>query len=98
MTARLNGNWSTWNKAAGMSAAECPDDGSASCLRADGSGWILVRKSDCVSSSADHCWFDRTSCGASAITLEPNWIDPASTKAFALEANADWVAETIARP
>jgi len=63
-----------------------------------GSGWILVRRSDCVSSSADHCWFDRSSCVASAITLEPNWIDPASTKAFALGANADWVAETLARP
>ena len=31
-------------------------------------------------------------------TLEPNWIDPASTKPFALELNADWVAATIARP
>lgn len=94
----MNGNWATLNKASGMSEAQCPDDGRSSCLRADGSGWILVTKSDCVTSSADHCWFDRTSCTASAITLEPNWIDPKSSKAFALEANADWVAETTRRP
>ena len=94
----MNGTWSTLNSAAGTSAAECPDDGRSSCLRADGSGWIVVRASDCVTSSADHCWFDRTSCVASEIALEPNWIDPASTEEFALEANADWVAETAARP
>jgi hypothetical protein len=94
----MNGTWSTLNKASGMTAADCPDDGRNACLRGDGSGWILVKKADCVTSSADHCWFDRTSCVDSAITLEPNWIDPASTKPFALEANADWVAQTLARP
>ena len=94
----MNGTWATLNKAAGMTAADCPDDGRTSCLRADGSGWILVKASDCVASSADHCWFDRTSCAASAISLEPNWLDPASTKAFALESNADWLAETARRP
>jgi hypothetical protein len=94
----MNGTRDTLNKASGMSAADCPDDGRSSCLRADGSGWVVVKKDDCVESSADHCWFDRTSCGASAITLEPNWIDPASAKAFALESNADWVAATARRP
>jgi hypothetical protein len=94
----MNGTWSTLNSAAGMSAAECPDDGRSSCLRADGSGWILVKASDCTTSSADHCWFDRTSCGASEITLEESWIDAGSTKPFALELNADWVAQTARRP
>ncbi|HEX2678133.1 MAG TPA: hypothetical protein VHM19_15870 [Polyangiales bacterium] len=82
----------------GRPATDCPDDGRSSCLRSDGSGWIRVDKSDCVTSSADHCWFDRTSCGDSAITPEASWIDPSSTKLFALEANADWVAQTVSRP
>lgn len=82
----------------GMTADECsePDQ----CLRADGSGWIIVRKSALAmpdTSSADHCWFDRPSCSASAIALEPNWVDPVSDKAFALELNADWVAARTSR-
>jgi len=82
----------------GMTAAECGDPDQ--CLRDDGSGWIIVRKSELAApdvSSADHCWFDRQSCSASAIMLEPNWVSPASDKAFALEANADWVASTTRR-
>jgi hypothetical protein len=72
--------------------------GRRSCLRADGSGWIVVNAADCDVSSADHCWFGRSSCGASAISLEPKWIEPSSDKLFALETNADWVAETALRP
>ncbi len=94
----MNGTWSTLNTASGMTATDCPDDGRTSCLRPDGSGWVVVRAADCVTSTADHCWFDRRSCGDSAITLEPNWIDKASTKPFALELNADWVAATTRRP
>jgi hypothetical protein len=48
-------------------------------------------------SSADHCWFDRQSCTAGMIVLEPNWVEPASDKAFALEKNAEWVARTTQR-
>jgi hypothetical protein len=84
---------------AGMTASECPADGRVQCLRADGSGWIQVRKSDLAApdSTADHCWFDRPSCfGAPA--PEPNWVSPESTKPFALESNADWVAQTARRP
>lgn len=83
---------------AGFTLTECPDDGRKECLRADGSGWIIVQKKDCVLTSADHCWFDKTACLASAETLEPSWTDPASTKPFAMEPNADWVARTVARP
>ena len=36
-------------------------------------------------------------CLDSAEMLEPSWIDPASTKPFALEPNADWVAVTAQR-
>jgi hypothetical protein len=95
--ADLGGNASvvTLNQITGLA---CPDDGRSQCLREDGSGWILVRASDCEVSSADHCWFDRTSCTATMTTLEPAWSDPASTAPFALEPNADWVAETARRP
>jgi hypothetical protein len=85
------------NLTAGFTAAECPDDGRNSCLRSDGSGWIIVSKADCQLTSADHCWFDKKSCLDSTETLEPNWSDPASTKPFALEPNADWVAKTALR-
>lgn len=93
----MNGSWDTIKKAAGFGSGECPDTGGSECFRADGSGFAIVRKSDCVTSSADHCWFDRRSCVDNAISLEPNWTDKASTKNFALEANADWVAKTVAR-
>jgi hypothetical protein len=95
---RMNGTVSTLNQAAGFTSTECPDDGRSECLRADGSGWIVVREAACESNSADHCWFDKANCIASAVTLEPAWVDADSTAPFALEANADWVAETVARP
>jgi hypothetical protein len=64
---------------------------------ADGSGWIIVQRADCQVTTADHCWFDKKTCTDGTETLEPNWIDPASTKPFSLERNADWVAETARR-
>jgi hypothetical protein len=94
----MNGSWETIKSAAGYASGECPNNGGSECLRSDGSGFVIVRAADCVTSSADHCWFDRRSCGDGAITLEPNWTDPVSNEAFALETNADWVAETVARP
>jgi hypothetical protein len=93
----MNSEWEAVNKAAGFAPGECANDGRTECLRPDGSGFILVQKKDCASTSADHCWFDKRSCVDSAITLEPNWTDAASTKPFALELNADWVAKTALR-
>jgi hypothetical protein len=93
-----NGLVTSLNTTAGFTAAECPDDGRKECLRSDGSGWIIVRRVDCRVSTADHCWFDKKTCSDSVVALEPNWIDPASTKPFALERNADWVADTVRRP
>jgi hypothetical protein len=95
---QMNGTWDTAKKAAGYSTSECPNNGGSECFRSDGSGFAIVRKADCVTSTADHCWFDRRSCGDNAISLEPNWTNAASTKTFALGANADWVAATVARP
>jgi hypothetical protein len=93
-----NGQVATVNKVSGLTLAECPDDGRSSCFRPDGSGWVIVRAKDCVTSTADHCWFDKKTCTDSQVILEANWIDPVSTKPFALEPNADWVAATAARP
>lgn len=88
----FNAPYATLNKTAGTT---CSDGDS--CLRSDGSGWILVRKSDSAENSADHCWFDKRSCSENTLNLEPNWVEPSSDAAFALEANADWVAATVAR-
>lgn len=90
-----NGKPEILNKAAGFTPQECPDDGRSHCLRADGSGWIIVRKAD-VATSADHCWFYRHTCWSAETFLEPSWTDPASTKPYAIAPNADWVA-TVAR-
>ncbi|MEV6335672.1 hypothetical protein AB0M12_13275 [Nocardia vinacea] len=92
-----NGKASVLDKAAGFTSAECPDDGRSQCLREDGSGWVIVRKTD-VETSADHCWFYRRSCGDSEGFLEPSWIDRKSTKPYAIEPNADWVARTARKP
>ena len=93
-----NGLVGSLNTTAGFTSAECPDDGRKECLRPDGSGWIIVQRIDCQTSTADHCWFDKRTCADGVVALEPNWIDPASTKPFALERNADWVAGTGRRP
>lgn len=94
----MNSNVATANKTVGLSPAEqCPDDGRDQCLRDDGSGWIIVRKSACKRSNADHCWFNKTSCASNDEVLEPNWVDRDATTPFALEANADWVAQTVRR-
>jgi hypothetical protein len=93
-----NGQATTLNPIVGLTDAECPDDGTSKCFRADGSGWVIVRAKDCVTSTADHCWFDKKTCTDTPVILEANWIDPASTKPFALETNADWVAATVRRP
>jgi hypothetical protein len=92
-----NGTVPVLNQIAGFTTTECPNDGRKQCLRPDGSGWIIVQRADCQVSSADHCWFDRKNCLDSMPALEPNWVDPASTKPFALEPNADWVAATVRR-
>jgi hypothetical protein len=94
-----NGTAATLNMITGLTPALCPDPDQ--CLRADGSGWVIVRAKDLAdpaNSSADHCWFDKRHCSDSAVSLEPNWIDPASDKAFALERNADWLSATARLP
>ena len=94
-----NGTADVLNMITGLTPADCPGDANE-CLRPDGSGWIIVRKSELAdpdTSSADHCWFDKRACLDSTIALEPSWIDPSSTRAYALEANADWLVRTALR-
>jgi hypothetical protein len=70
------------------------------CLRADGSGWIMVRQAQLASPSlpfyshniADHCWFYSRACGTTDV-LEPQWT-PGTTYPFSLAATADWLAAT----
>ncbi|MND06777.1 hypothetical protein D3C83_283530 [compost metagenome] len=57
-----------------------------------------MRQAECERSSADHCWFDKLTCADATTVLEPAWIDPASTRAFALAANADWLAAAARTP
>jgi hypothetical protein len=95
-----NGTADTLNAITGLTPAECPA-GASTCLRADGSGWIIVRKAelaDPASSSADHCWFAKRACLDSTVVLEPSWTDRASTRPYALELNADWLARTARTP
>lgn len=92
------GQASTLLRLTGLSASACPD--ADQCLRADGSGFIIVRAAalaEPASSSADHCWFDRASCTATRVRLEPSWIDPRSERPFALAQNLDWVVRTLRR-
>lgn len=93
-----NGTAAVLNAITGLTPALCPDPDQ--CLRDDGSGWVIVRKAalaDPMRSTADHCWFDRRACSDATLSLEPTWIDPNSTRAYALEANADWLAITARR-
>lgn len=92
-----NGKPEVLNKAAGFTPQQCPDDGRSHCLRADGSGWVIVRRSE-VQTTADHCWFYRHTCWAAETFLEPSWTDRRSTKPYAIEPNADWVAQVVRSP
>lgn len=94
-----NGTPEVLNMITGLTPADCAD-GASECLRPDGSGWIIVRKTDLAdpeSSSADHCWFDKRACLDSTIALEPTWVDRGSMKPYALELNADWLARSALR-
>lgn len=94
-----SGQKATLDTAAGFPSSRCTEDADT-CLRANGSGWVRVRRADLADPAreAGHCWFDRNSCFANIIALEPNWISPSSDKPFALSVNADWLAATTLAP
>lgn len=85
-----NNNTSTMSSVVGVSSQDCPGQ-TDQCLRADGSGWVLVRQAQLSQNQADHCWFDKTSCSANYESLEPNWT-PGNAYVFSLSANANWLA------
>ncbi len=89
----FNASIDTLNRAAGTMCSS-----GDSCLRDDGSGWIIVRKAAEATNNADHCWFDKRTCSDNTLSLDANWLDPNSSAPFALEKNADWVAATVKRP
>jgi len=73
------------------------------CLRADGSGWIMVKQSQLTNPSlpfysqngADHCWFFTRACDTGDV-LEPKWT-PDATYPFSLAATADWLASAAVK-
>jgi len=70
------------------------------CLRADGSGWVMVKQTELANSNlpfysqnvADHCWFFSRACNTGDV-LEPKWT-PDTTYPFSLAATSDWLAST----
>lgn len=90
-----NGSKATLDRVAGFDPSECADEARHTCLRPDGSGWVRVLRADCVTSSADHCWFDRSSCSSTEISLEPSFVAPDSPFEFSLRKGADFVAARV---
>jgi hypothetical protein len=80
----------------GVTPGDCPGQDNQ-CLRADGSGWILVQPSELDPvRTADHCWFDNLSCTASGERVEPNFAT--GTSRISIASNADWLARAAATP
>lgn len=85
-----NASTSNMNSAVGVSSQDCTGQ-TDQCLRADGSGWVLVRQTQMAQNQADHCWFGKLSCSATAENIEPNWY-PSASYAFSLAPSAAWLA------
>lgn len=61
-----------------------------SCLRADGSGWIMVRNAQVSDRSADHCFYRRSKdCNGSENILDAKW--KSGTQPWALPASLAWL-------
>ena len=62
-----------------------------SCLRQDGSGWVLVRQNQ-ISNTADHCWFFATACDGTP-HIEPTWWDASAPPMYdySLLPNINWL-------
>lgn len=70
-----------------------------SCLRPDGSGWLIVRNAEMADGWADHCWMqykanstptDHWGCSLNSV-FDPSWIPP-RTEPWSLDVNLDWLA------
>jgi hypothetical protein len=71
-----------------VSGFTCPD-GSTQCWSPDnsGAGWYFVQDSQVQDGRADHCYFQRMTCGG---PLDPGWPPPANSN-WSLGPNLDWL-------
>ncbi|MEY4578215.1 MAG: putative Hydrolase domain [Pseudomonadota bacterium] len=76
--------------------SQCVGGANQQCLRANGSGWVIVNAVPGVIGE-DHCWFQAGGCTTTR-TVAPGFGQPGSRAAYSLELNADWVAATAATP
>ena len=77
-------------------AVDCPGQKNQ-CLRADGSGWILVQADEVVPRrNPDHCWFFRLNCLQASDFEEVNYISGSSR--ISINANADWLVKAASTP
>jgi hypothetical protein len=72
---------------------------SSTCLRPDGSGWVLVENAQVEDGHADHCYFvgpdangAEVGCSTKALDFDHGWKPPASAP-WSLTTNLDWLAQ-----
>ncbi|MFL6648159.1 MAG: hypothetical protein ACJ8J7_01760 [Sulfurifustaceae bacterium] len=69
--------------------------GATSCLRSDGSGWIIVLNNQVQDGSADHCYMRASGgCSGSQNSLDQGWAN--GTAAWELNPNLDWLSTRTA--
>ena len=77
-------------------ARDCPGQQNQ-CLRADGSGWIIVQADELSPRRPpDHCWFYAMSCSQRSSFEEANFIG--GDARISINANADWLVKAAAMP
>jgi pimeloyl-ACP methyl ester carboxylesterase len=74
--------------------SECVGGANQQCLRANGSGWVIVHAVPGVIGD-DHCWFQADGC-TTRRAVAPGFAKPGSTAQYAIDVNADWLAATAA--
>lgn len=69
--------------------------GATSCLRSDGSGWIIVLNNQVQDGSADHCYMRASGgCSGSQSNLDQGWAN--GTASWELNPNLDWLSTRTA--
>ncbi len=63
--------------------------GSYACMSANNSGWIIIKNSQQVDGSADHCHQRNGGCGLNENTLDTGW--KSGTANWELDANLQWL-------
>lgn len=87
----LSASVSDAQQVTGLSCAS----GATSCLRSDGSGWIIVLNNQVQDGSADHCYMRASGgCSGSQNSLDQGWAN--GTAAWELNPNLDWLSTRTA--